>query len=412
MKLYKLAFLLILVSVLLTSTIVAKAAIYQATRSFENSDEILYSNWVKDTVAQDIFSNPESPYFGIKTDCADAAFALRAIYAFENKLSFEFIENEGRKITEKTTRFDNISSTEIGKLKAFIEFIAYSVGSEVLASDNTYPIDLKAIRPGDLYITRWSNPLGELTRHVYIVKNILPTGDLLLYSSTQPRAVRPFLPRKGMPLKIFKDKPFGFRRFQANLGQSKEKQESFSNMQYEALKLGPEKFFALVKEGLKSSEDTLQLNIERRIENICVALETRKDVVEIALEERNPGKCFSKDRYDEFSTPSRDRNIINDIQRIKNGYTTVVKNEMTGELNNETRLGLDYLIGSDSSEEGLNALKNLCSIGIDLGGDRKIIMTIKSFSDRYSAGVVSANPNESLGARWGLERAKGTCKSL
>lgn len=412
MEFFKPLSLIMVMVVLFTGSNLAHSAIYESTRSFENADEILYSNWVKDAVSQDIFSNPESPYFGIKTDCADAAFALRAIYAYENKLSFEFIENDGRRISEKTTRFDNASTTEIGRLKAFIDFIADNVGSEVLASDNTYPIDLKAIRPGDLYITRWANPKGELTRHVYIVKDILPTGDLLLYSSTQPRAIRPFLPRKGMPLRIFKERPFGFRRFQANLGQAKEKQEDFSNMQYEALKLGQEKFFALVKEGLKSSEDTLQLNIERRIENICVALETRKDVVEIALEERNPSRCFSKERYDEFSTPSRDKNIINDIQRLKNGYATVVKNDMASELSDETRMGLDYLIGADATEEGLGALKNLCSVAIEFGGDRRVIMTIKSFSDRYKAGVISSNPNESLGARWGLERAKGTCKTL
>ena len=412
MEFFKPLSLIMVMVVLFTGSNLAHSAIYESTRPFENADEILYSNWVKDAVSQDIFSNPESPYFGIKTDCADAAFALRAIYAYENKLSFEFIENDGRRISEKTTRFDNASTTEIGRLKAFIDFIADNVGSEVLASDNTYPIDLKAIRPGDLYITRWANPKGELTRHVYIVKDILPTGDLLLYSSTQPRAIRPFLPRKGMPLRIFKERPFGFRRFQANLGQAKEKQESFSNMQYEALKLGQEKFFALVKEGLKSSEDTLQLNIERRIENICVALETRKDVVEIALEERNPSRCFSKERYDEFSTPSRDKNIINDIQRLKNGYATVVKNGMASELNDETRMGLDYLIGADATEEGLGALKNLCSVVIEFGGDRRVIMTIKSFSDRYKVGVISSNPNESLGARWGLERAKGSCKTL
>lgn len=401
-----------LLALLLASSSAANAAIYQAIRSFEKADEILYSSWIKNAALQGIFSNPESPYFGIKTDCADAAFALRVIYAYENKLSFEFIENEGRIITEKTTRFDSASSTDIDRLKAFIDFISDNVGSEVLASDNTYSINLKAIRPGDLYITRWLNSKGKLTRHVYIVKDILPTGDLLLYSSTQPRAVRPFLPRKGMPLRIFKEKPFGFRRFLSNMEQTKEKQENFSNMQYDALKFGQEKFFALVKEGLKSAEDTLQLNIERRIENICVAFETRKDIVESALEERNPNQCFSKERYDEFSTPSRDKNIINDIQRLRNGYTTVVKNGIAIELTDETRLGLDYLIGDNTSEEGLRALKKLCSIAIELSAGKSVIMTIKSFSDRYKAGVVSSNPNETLAARWGLERTKGICKSF
>lgn len=403
----------VFVAVVIVGVDPAQAAIYQATRAFEAADELHYSMWVRDVVTQDIFSNPEGLYYGIKTDCADAAFALRAIYAFENKLSFEFIENDGKKITEKTNRFDGVSSSEIGRLKAFIDFIADNVGSEVLASDNTYPIHFNAIRPGDLYITRWTNPKGELTRHVYIIKEILPTGDLLLYSSTQPRAIRPFLPRKGMPLRIFKDRPFGFRRFMFNLNSSKEKMSDFSNIQYEAVKLGQDKFFSLVKTALKSSEDTLQLNIERRIENICVALETRKDVVEMALEQKgNSKKCFSKDQYDEFSTPSRDSNIINDIQRLKNGYVTILKNGMATELESETTLGLDYLIGENNSEEGQVALKKLCNVEISLSADKNVLMTIKSFGDRYKAGLISSNPNESLGARWGLARVRGMCKNL
>lgn len=402
-----------LIIALNTSVQLAEGAIYEAVRPFENTDEILYSNWVKNVVPQDIFSNPQSPYYGIKTDCADAAFALRAIYAFEHKLSFEFIENEGKRITEKTNRFDNIANTEIGRLKAFIDFIADNIGSEVLASDNTYPIHLKSIRPGDLYITRWTNAKGELTRHVYIVKDILPTGDLLLYSSTQPRAVRPFLPRKGMPLRIFKEKPFGFRRFQANFNQSKDSHEHFSNMQYDALKLGQDKFFAFVKENLKSSEDTLELNIERRIENICVALETRKDVVEMALEERaNSSKCFSKAKYDEYSTPSRDKNIINDIERLRNGYKTILNNGLDQELNYVTKIGLDHLVGEDDSTEAMEALKGLCTITIDQGLENRVLMTMKSFYDRYKSGIVSSNPNESLGARWGLSKGHGRCPNL
>lgn len=390
-----------------------QSAIYEAIRSFDKSDEVLYSRWIKEVVTEDIFSNPESSYYGIKTDCADAAFALRIIYAFENKLSFEFIDNDGKKITEKTARFDDISSSEGGRLKAFIDFIGENIGSEVLASDNTYPIDLKAIRAGDLYITRWANDRGQLTRHVYIVKDILPTGDLLLYSSTQPRAIRPLLPRKGMPLRIFKEGPFGFRRFQSNLALPKDNFENFSNMQYDALKLGSDKFFNLVKEGLKSSEDTLQLNVERRIENICVALTTRKDVVEMALENKASleNKCFSKEQYNELSTPSRDRNIIQDIERLRNGYRTLLKNGNAYELNEKTRVGLDYLVSENNTDEGLMAIKSLCSLSLEIGADKNIIMNIKSFYERFGAGLVSSNPNESLGSRWGLERPKAICKN-
>lgn len=410
MKLYK----CIILFALLTSSIVARGAIYRATRPFTTPDEHLYSKWIKEVVSQDIFSNPTSPYYGIKTDCADAAFALRAIFSYEHKLSFQFIDNEGASFSERTTKFDHVSTNEVEKLKVFIDYIAENVGSEVLASDNTYPIELKALRAGDLYITRWANTKRQLTRHVYIIKEILPTGDLLLYSSTAPRAIRPLLPRKGMPLKIFKEGPFGFRRFQPWPNTPITELEDYSNMQYEAVKLGEEKFFKLAKEGLKSSEDSLELNIKRRLENICVALTARLDIVEIALEakEELQTQCFEKAKYDELSTPSRDKNIIQDIQRLRNAYKVIVSKGMIVDLSETTKNGLDYLIDENKTDEGLTAIKGLCSIPIEISPERRVLMTIKTFYDRYNADLISSNPNEGRAVRWGLEKSKNICTKL
>ncbi|MBY0413469.1 MAG: hypothetical protein K2Q18_04860 [Bdellovibrionales bacterium] len=403
-----------LAALILSIPTVGRTAVYEASRPFLSSDEALYSEWVQKVVHSDIFSNPESPYYGIKTDCADAAFALRTIYAFENKLAVDFIDNEGLKVSEKTSRFDYLPITGTKRLKAFIEFLGENIGSEVLAKDNTYPIDLKAIRPGDLYVTMWKNPKGEMTRHVYIIKDVLITGDLLLYSSTQPRAVRPFLPRKGMPSKIFTQEPFGFKRFQAQLGVKKETLPNYSLMQYEALKLGEAGFFSLVKESLKTSEDTLGQNIQRRIENICVALNTRKDIVESALDaKRDLGvACFKKDQYDELSTPSRDKNINQDIERLRYGYNSMVKNGLDGSLDENVKLGLDYLVGANTSDEGLQAIKGLCSVAVEINPEKRIIFNMKSFYERSKAGLVSSNPNDHLESRWGLEKSKKLCPDL
>jgi len=396
------------------SSIIAHGAIYEAKNSFTKDEELTYSKWIKEEVNQDIFSNPTSAYYGIKTDCADAAFALRAIYAYEQKLPFKFILNDNLIITEKSNRFDHVSNDEIKKLKALIEFISDHVGSEGLASDNTYSIDLKAIKPGDLYISRWKNNKGQLTRHVYIIKDILPTGDLLLYSSTVPRAIRPLLPRKGMPLRIFKEMPFGFRRFLPGTNSAINKLDDYSNMQYETVKFGEGYFFKTVKEGLKSSQDSLELNIQRRIENICVALTTRMDIVEMALEAKEDlqASCFKKTQYDEYSTPSRDKNIILDIERLRNAYKYITNKEMTVDLNETLKIGLDYLIDEDKSESGLTSMKALCSIPIEVASDKRVIMTIKSFYDRYKADLVSSNPNEERAVRWGLSKAKKTCSNL
>ncbi len=396
------------------SSYVVHGAIYETNHSFAKSEILTYSQWIKEKMNQDIFSNPTSAYYGIKTDCADAAFALRAIYAYEQKIPFKFVLNNNEIINEKSTKFDHISINEIEKLKALIEYISDNVGSEILASDNTYSINLKAIKPGDLYITRWKNNKGQLTRHVYIIKDILPTGDLLLYSSTVPRAIRPLLPRKGMPLRIFNEMPFGFRRFLPGTHGAINKLEDYSTIQYDAVKLGEEKFFKLVKEGLKSSEDSLELNIQRRIENICVALTTRLDIVEMALEakEELSTQCFNKTKYDEFSTPSRDKNIIQDIERLRNAYRVIVNKAMMVDLNETTKNGLDYLIDENKSAEGLVALKTLCNIAVEVSADRRVLMTIKSFYDRYKAGLISSNPNEERTVRWGLVKSKNTCSNL
>ena len=388
----------------------AKGAIYKSERSFNSSDELLYSQWIQKSLTSDIFSNPESPYYGIKTDCADAAFALRAIYAFENKLSFEFIDNEGRKITENLTNFD--SGSDVERLKKLIEYISENAGSEMLAGHNTYPIELKSIRPGDLYITKWKNSSGGESRHVYIIKDILPTGDLLLFSSTQPRAIRPLLARKGMPLHFFSEMPFGFRRFYSSNERKIMNLENYSLEQYELMLTGEKKFFSEVKLKLKNDEDTLQNNFDRRIENVCVALTARKDVVDLALKEKMKlgKKCFDEKRYDEFSTPSRDQNIIKDIERLRNGYRFALENSRQNELSEETHLGMSYLIGINKSKESLESLKQMCSLEIQLNESQQVIVNIKSFYDRSQAKLISSNPNESRLARWGYEKESKACK--
>lgn len=393
---------------------IAKGAIYESNLSLVTPNDDSYSKWVKEAVSQDIFSNPQGKYFGIKTDCADAAFALRIIYAYEQKLPFKFVLNDGHIITQKSTLFDHVSKDEIQKLKALIEFIGQNVGSEGLAQDNTYSIDLQALRPGDLYISKWSNPKGKVTRHVYIIKDILPTGDLLLFSSTLPSAVRPLLPRKGMPQNIFKDAPFGFRRFLPLNNSLQAPLEDFSNMQYEAVKSGEEHFFKLIKNLLKNTNDTLELKIQRSIENICVALTTRFDVVEMAqeLREELDGKCFTKNQYDSFSTPTRDLNISLDIERVKNAYRTIVDNQIPINLDELTSIGLNYLIAKDQSTAGLDAIKNFCSIPIETSANTRIIINIKTFYDRYKAGMVSSNPNESRESRWGLSKSTNVCPKI
>ena len=72
-----------------------QASIWESTKIWTIEEEDRYSNWVKENWKADIFINPDSPYFAIPTDCADAAYAMRIIYAFENKLPFKIYSRAG-----------------------------------------------------------------------------------------------------------------------------------------------------------------------------------------------------------------------------------------------------------------------------------------------------------------------------
>ena len=69
------------------SSINIQAAVWEDTQSWSLEYEQKFSAWMQSpAVKENMFTSASSPYYGINTDCADTAYALRAIFAFENKL--------------------------------------------------------------------------------------------------------------------------------------------------------------------------------------------------------------------------------------------------------------------------------------------------------------------------------------
>lgn len=400
MKIFFLVFLLFSVKL--------RAEVWTSKNVWNIEFEVLYSEWVKSTnLSADIFSNPKSPYYGIKTDCADATMALRAIFAFEHQLPIYFKDNDGLFLTNNSLKYDAIPE-QIDRLKALLQDIGENIGSEVLASDNTYPISLADVRPGDVYITRWTDASGIDTRHVYFIKDILPTGDLLLFSSTQPRAIRPLLTRKGMPSHIITGEPYGFKRFTSG---PKFERPDQSYSQYKDLQKGERFFFSKVKDTHQKVKDTFENNISQRIENICIALQTRVIVVDLAILQavKNNHQCFSRDEYNEYSTPSRDHNIAYDIESLVFGWKAIKQKQIQSQLSENIQLALEYLAGNDLSEEAHSALNIFCTVKTMININLEISINMRDFYRRYKAGVISNNPNEAIEARWGYTRESGTC---
>lgn len=388
------------------SSLDVSAEVWTSVQSWNEEMEEKYSEWIKTSFADNVFSHPNSSYYGIKTDCADALLVARLIFSFEQKLPFSFKNVDGQIVTEKTNEFNYAPIDK--RLVLFANSLADQVSVQNLASENSYYIHPSDIRAGDFYLVRWTNAEGKTNHHAYLIKSILPTGDLELLSSTTPKAVRTLSTRLGMPVQFFSASPFGFKRYKERHS-SLNLQEDKTQLQW--LKLGENEFYGRVKEMLRTEEDDYQKNFDRRFLNLCRSLELRLEVVLAAskrIAEKN-GQCLSSSEFDEFSTPSRDQNIKREFERIINGWKTLVFKKVNHNLPSDQSLGLDYLIGKDNSEEGKIALDNRCRVHFVSETREQFSMGLRSFYQRLKTGLISSDPNQSIKVRYGLSKEMRRC---
>ena len=132
---------------------------WEDERPWTMEAEKQFSNWISsDHVHEYMFVNPSSPYYGIKVDCADATYALRAIFSFENKLPFAIINPSGSRGKDPTlnNRLDMWDRFPEGipRLIGMINEITLSVGTDNLAFLDSYPVTLKSLRPGSIFVSK------------------------------------------------------------------------------------------------------------------------------------------------------------------------------------------------------------------------------------------------------------------
>ncbi|WP_127714544.1 hypothetical protein [Halobacteriovorax sp. HLS] len=405
-------FILIILTFILSFS--GTASVWDAQRNWNENDLISFSEWIRsESYNPLIFSSPTGAYFGTKTDCADAIIAAKVIYAFENGLNFKLKTSSYNSdiITNKTPLFDFLDNPH-ERVIAFIHYLGESIGTEALARFNSYPVDPREIRPSDFYVSRWKTN-GEFVRHAYMIKDVLPTGHLKLYSSTTPVKVRELEVREGMPLHILSGRPWGFKRF-LPLEISFETPIDSSDKQYEMLEqYGDDHFFSRVVDELKTEEDTLDSNLKRRVKNLCSQLKLRKreiDFTQTYLEE-NSYRCMSYDEYNEHSTPSRDQSLQNGIKRLLYGWKKIRTSSYTQSISSEVVLALDYLLRKNTSLQAYESLNNLCSINLTLNGTTGQF-NLKHFFDLKLKSKLSYHPNDSYEMRWGLEGKKTHCSSF
>jgi hypothetical protein len=317
--------------ILFFSVSVSSAAVWQSTNTWTQDSEKQFADFLQNKVHADIFINPKSPFAGISTDCADAVYALRVIFAYENKLLFAMRDptGGGRMITSEMNRWDNLPADK--RLRSFISFIR-GVGTTGSLADDTYPIQINKnyVTPGVVYLNTTLSGIPDMG-HAEYVQNIDVTGYLSFLSSTVPSAIRKLnltMVNTVAPQNV----DGGFRRFKqpGDYKKSNKDLPGFSLEQFHLADWAPNKLSARVdifnwheaiRNRLRDRVPTLNESMGFLTENICNMLQARVSIVKAGwtqLQSRG-GRCFadSGEDYDNYSTPERDTRIFDNYALLE-----------------------------------------------------------------------------------------------
>ena len=373
----------------------AKADVWPTKNQWSPDWERSYEEWVKNKWVVDIFRNPESPYYGPFPDCADAVYAMRLIFAYENNLPFAANDPTGGKklISNYMNKFDNVPEG-IERMKAFMVYTFRVLGTSNLPSD-TFPVAVNrgSIRPGDLVLALES-------RHVYMVKGIRDTGNPdLFHSSLGNRGnirLRQSWPSSKYLFKAGMKQPSGIRdfRYPEDLQKPVWQVPGFSLEQY---KFSQEAWITSIQKALAMRDESKLEIVSRQMHDTCEIVTFRIDLVKQATEinAENGDKCLSPADYDNLSTPSRDGQTKEGFLDLEKTYNDILQSnyplttDLTEQLQNifastkEAEAGADYCRIVYAPEKNLS-----------LGEYRRHLF----------GGLVSHNPNDSLDVRWGEEK--------
>lgn len=399
----------------------AQAAIWEATQEWTEAHERAYTEWVRENFGKDFFHRPEeTTMFGLALDCADAIYAMRIVYAYEHKLPFAINDPTGKRrtLTNEFSKWDGYRETrreelddgswrtyqgpeytEEDKLRAFIEYVS-DVTSTLNLVNDTYPVALEDIRPGDMFLLP--------RNHAYIVKDIEPTGAMTTLSHSSPRAWRIMSEINDFPAETPEDsrKRDGYRRFKPieHLRTPAADVPGASEEQWEiAVNLGGsrEAFALATQEALASIKEPLDQKASRLFASLCDYAVQRVDIVNhglnyLARMEENRGRqCMNIGEYAEYSTPGRDKKLeaqfrILDAMRVTPAWrnTSFAEKEVIEAI---------FAPTNTMTEEAVGAF---CAVPFDIRGGRNI--SLREIFRGIEGGRLVSDPHAPLEYRWGL----------
>tara|TARA_B100000925_G_C22010526_1_gene476119 strand:+ start:784 stop:1938 length:1155 start_codon:yes stop_codon:yes gene_type:complete len=276
-----------------------------------NSDwETKYSKWVKEDVKSDVFT--KGKWKDLSTDCADAIYTIRAIFAYENNLPFHFRNPNkyGQRFTNKMSQFNRFTKASDTRFKKFLYWMHRLISTYSMGYD-TYSPKLDSVGAGTPFLLH--------KFHVYLIKDINIIGIPTLLSSTVPRKVRALDTDFMVPNPDKEEMTFdlgGFRAWRNPnlLFASKAKLKSlnlYSSKQYEIFAkanledLSFEDLIALELSG--GVNESLEQKLDRYIKLVTDQFKERVHVVQSGFDYSvQIGRRMNESEYYAHSTPTRD----------------------------------------------------------------------------------------------------------
>lgn len=327
----------LLFALIMSTGLMAQAAVWSSQNVWSQAQEDRYSLWVVENFKADIFSNPKNPWYGISTDCADAVYAARIIFAYENSLPVAFtnIENMKRSLTNSMTNWDRLPEKD--RVRKFIQLVSDLTSTQTLGHD-TAPVAIKReyVRPGAIFLNPTLTPeeeniVGTRGGHAEMIIDVNENGFIRSLYSTTPSKVRELITTRN-PYTWPISRLGGFRIWKTSASPAPNNQQ-FEMAGWTSYGRPTRKQIYQWHEGIRKElrlrPPTIDERIDVVVESICNLWQGRVDAVNAAWKAVRDagGRCPSAGLLDEHSTNRRDARLreaygqLNDLMHWrKNNY--------------------------------------------------------------------------------------------
>jgi hypothetical protein len=286
------------------------------------------------------------------------------------------------------------------RVRKFMEYVGDMTSTKSLRQD-TYPIALADIKPGDLYVAPGV--------HSYQIVNVTDAGIAEVQASTTPKSARYLLRTPSFPFYVPEDKSYmdGYRRFKQpqNIKLAQSQQPGYSTEQFDLARDLNFDYVAftdvisrkLGKRAEKPDEKTLRLLLA-----LCMYANDRSVYVYDALwylqKVRREGRqCMNAKEYDDHSTPGRDKRLTMFFDSVRHHLDRIGRFDPSSV---PARWAKAVFSRDKPPKSEMDLLNKFCMVQMTLG--EEYYMTLRDLRKNVEDKLLVSDPHAPLEYRWGL----------